>query len=136
MGSERKDLEKKVNLAKTQKNSLESESKTLERQKGIFEDAAKTTSDLLSRCTKISSSSSKMKTLIETRLTEYHDLILRTDDFGAWSEDLTNQTASMKAIGPSEARLRRSTRKIVRVLLDTDQVEVKAICDRLSRLDI
>ena len=136
MGSERKDLERKVNLAKTQKQSLESESKTLERQKDILEAAAKATAELLPRCNKLASSSSKTKSLVETRLTEYHDLILRTDDFGAWSEDLTNQTASMKAIGPSEARLRRMTRRVVKVLLDADQAEVKTICDRLGHLNV
>lgn len=136
MRSDRENLQKKVNLAKIQKQALETESKTLQHQKGTLENAANTTSQLLQRCNNISSSSSETKDLVRTRLTEYHDLILRTDDFKAWSEDLTSQVELIKAIGPSEVRMRRTTKRIVGTLLDTNHAEMKAICDRLGRLNI
>jgi len=131
MRSERNELKQQLSSEETRVRSLQVEKDTLERQTKTLSDAVTSSNDLLSRCETLSSGSSEVHTIVERRLEEYHDLVTKTDDFGAWTKDLANNTASLKLLGTSEKSLQKIVSRIVVRMLEFEHADVKAICDRL-----
>ncbi|RWA04559.1 hypothetical protein EKO27_g10546 [Xylaria grammica] len=108
--------------------SLLREKATLEGHKEILAAVVANTKALITRCEPLSSSASETQQLVENKIVEYHDLVLRADDFAAWTGDLTRQTNTFRLLGSSSRmQLQKSTTRIVTRLLEMDQAEVKLI---------
>ncbi|KAK3368004.1 hypothetical protein B0H63DRAFT_88736 [Podospora didyma] len=137
MRKDRERLQDSISSATTRKSSLQSEVSTLESQKKSLDKAVTSARALLQRAETMDMGSQEIKTLIQERLVEYQNLKESTDEFSAWTHDLKDQTATMKALGPSqEAMLRSTTKRIVDALLEKDHSDVKMICGKLKRLEI
>ncbi|KAI0100827.1 hypothetical protein GGR51DRAFT_563710 [Nemania sp. FL0031] len=114
--------------------SLLREKATLEGQKKSLAAVVANTKALIARCEPLSSSASETQQLVENKIVEYHDLVLRTDDFAAWTGDLTRQTNAFRLLGSSSRmQLKKSTTRIVTRLLEMDQPEVKLITRGLKK---
>ncbi|GAW20802.1 hypothetical protein ANO14919_103130 [Xylariales sp. No.14919] len=114
--------------------SLLREKATLEGRKEILAAVVANTKALIARCEPLSSSASETQQLVETKIVEYHDLVLRADDLAAWTGDLTRQTNAFRLLGSSSRmQLQKSTARIVTRLLEMDQAEVKLITRGLKK---
>ncbi|KAI1298072.1 hypothetical protein F5Y03DRAFT_274687 [Xylaria venustula] len=129
-----RELKEQINDEELKTLSLLREKATLEGQKKSLAAVVSNTKALIARCEPLSSSASETQQLVEDKIVEYHDLVLRTDDFAAWTGDLTRHTNAFRLLGSSSRmQLQRSTTRIVTRLLEMDQAEVKLITKGLKK---
>ncbi|KAI0837718.1 hypothetical protein F5Y06DRAFT_270075 [Hypoxylon sp. FL0890] len=114
---------------------LEREKTTLDDQKKSLAAIVANTKALIARCEPLTSSAAETQKLVDSRIVEYHDLVLRTDDFASCTGDLSRQTNAFRLLGSSSRmQLQKSTARIITRLLEIDQAEVKLITADLKRV--
>ncbi|KAI1260538.1 hypothetical protein F5Y18DRAFT_250048 [Xylariaceae sp. FL1019] len=130
-----RELKDQISCEESNILSLEREKITLETQKQALATVVANTKALIARCEPLTSSASETQTLVDSRIIEYHDLVLKTDDFASWTGDLSRQTNAFRLLGSStRLQLQTSTAKIITRLLEMDQAEVKLITADLRRV--
>ncbi|KAI8626813.1 hypothetical protein F5Y19DRAFT_478026 [Xylariaceae sp. FL1651] len=136
------DLRDQIKYLKEQIRNEEFRMRHLEREKATLDDQKKSlaavvanTKALIARCEPLMSSAAETQKLVDSRIVEYHDLVLRTDDFASWTGDLSRQTNTFRLLGSSSRmQLQKSTARIITRLLEMDQAEVKLITADLKRV--
>ncbi|KAI0145524.1 hypothetical protein GGR57DRAFT_517016 [Xylariaceae sp. FL1272] len=130
-----RELEDQISHEEFRMRYLEREKTLLGTQKEALATIVANTKALIARCEPLTSSASETQKLVDSRIVEYHDLVLKTDDFASWTGDLSRQTNAFRLLGSStRLQLQTSTAKIVTRLLEMDQAEVKLITADLKRL--
>ncbi|KAI0191873.1 hypothetical protein F4808DRAFT_381400 [Astrocystis sublimbata] len=128
-------LKEQIECEELKTSSLERETATFEGQRKILAAIVANTRVLIARCEPLASNASETQKLVDSRIVEYHDLVLRTDEFASFTGDLTRQTNAFRLLGwSSRIQLQKSTGRIVTRLLEMDQAEVKLITMDLQRV--
>ncbi|KAK4183818.1 hypothetical protein QBC35DRAFT_542145 [Podospora australis] len=133
-----KSLQEEIDTTDVRLSSLHSKVEMAEARVTSLEQVLTSTRSLQARVDALEASSAEIKTLVDDRLREYQALKEATDEFGAWTRAVADQTAPMRLLKPdSRAGLRRTIGQIVRRLLERkEEGDVKAICERLGQLEL
>jgi hypothetical protein len=111
---------------------LQSEHEKLKEQKMILENTTKSTGELLSKCKRLISGTDRVRPLVEAKLKLYQDFKVTTDDFVAWTSELSDHAESMEILGRSDKALENGIQRIIDALVSKEQAEVRTICAPLS----
>ncbi|KAK4164123.1 hypothetical protein QBC43DRAFT_54223 [Cladorrhinum sp. PSN259] len=131
-----KTLQKEIDSVDLRLSCLNSKIATIDARIESLEQVLTNSRSLWARVDAMETNSAKVKSLVDEQLGEYQAVKESTDDFSAWTQAVADQTAPMRLLGSdSGAALRRTIGQIVKRLLETDQGDVKSICERLERLE-
>lgn len=132
-----RNLQDDIDTTSTRLSTLASDVSTMEGRVVSLDQALVNARSLGPRIDALEAESAGIKTLVNEQLHEYQALKESTDDFAAWTRSVADETASTRLLGlDSKAALRRTTRRVVERLLESEQGDIKAICGNLERLVI
>ncbi len=132
-----KHLREETDSADLRLSSLASKVSTMDMHVVSLDQVLAHTHALWARVDAMETDSAGVKTLVYEQLCEYQTVKENTINFSAWTRGVADETAPMRLLGSdSRAALRRTTMQIVGRLLERDQGDVKAICEKLRRINI
>ncbi len=132
-----KALHENIDSANLRLSSLASTVSTKNARVLSLDQALFNTSFMCARVDAMTADSAAVKLLVVRQLHEYQALKENIDNFSVWTRAVSDEMAPMQLLASdSREALRRTTAHIVYKLLEREQGDVKAICERLRQLSI